>query len=463
MRVNALLRLAAALLSAALLGSCATVRKAPELARPAPEPAPPAPGASAAEAVEAKVQAGDAAGAVAEFERVYGERPAPRDAVLYASLLRQAGRLDRARAVLGEVLAREPRNIDALYALALLEQIEGHDAEDRALLERILAIDPDQPDAAADLGDAKRLAGDRAGARDLFARALWRDPGQRTALLGLGRLAFDEGDFAAAELRCTEAITAHPDLSFAWFERARARMRLDNVAGALSDLDAGLRLEPDFTWALIDRGRLRLSEGRSEEALADFERAEKIDPSSFLAFAHAAGVHYQSGRWVQARDAFAAAVRLNPDYVDAYPLLGEIAWRLGDFAAAAQWYGRAYDRRPREPAYALLSALALKRAGRAPEAVTGLQKALPSIAEASWYRVTAEFLIRPDWDVPLLERIRTEKNEIAKKRMLFYLGMQYFLSGRRQAAATYLIDAASLEREDLPEKRLAAWEVEHAG
>ncbi len=41
--------------------------------------------------------------------------------------------------------------------------------------------------------------------------------------------------------------------------------------------------------------------------------------------------------------------------------------------------------------------------------------------------------------------------------------MQYLLAGRKQAASTYLIEAASLEREDLPEKRLAAWEVEHAG
>jgi len=457
--VPALRALAAGSLLATLLTSCATVRLKPEH-----EPAPPESRAAALESVQARLEAGDAAGAIAEFERVFGEQPpASDDAALYASLLREAARPQRSRRVLEEVLAREPRNTDALYALALLERGDHAEAKERELLERILAIDAEHADAAAAIGDARRLEGDREAARMLFERALRRDPAHPLALLGVGRLAFDAGDFRDAERAFTAAAEAHPELSTAWFERYRARRRLGDDQGALADLDRGLQLEPEFTWGLIDRGRLLLFLGRSEDALADFERAASLDSSNFVAFAHVAAIHYQTRRWAAARLAFATVVKLNPDYTAAYPTLGELAWRLGDYSEAAQWFGRAHERRPQEPAYALLAALSLKRQGEQTRAAATLRELLPGIAKESWCYVTAEFLIRPDWDLPLFERLRSEKNEIVKKRMLFYVGVQYLDMGRRPAGMTYLLEAASLELDDLPEKQLAEWEVEHGG
>ena len=433
---------------AALLASCAT-------ARPAPGPAVGGPAAEAAalDAVSARGNAG-------EFERAFGRQPQTAgDAVLYASLLRQAGRTEESQKVLEDLLAREPRNTDALYALALLQSSPD---KQREILDRILAIDPLHADAAAAVGEASRVGGGRDAARELFERALKSDPAHPLALLGLARLAYDAGDFPGAEQRLTQAVDAHPGLSVAWFERARARRRLGDDQGALADLERGLRLEPDDVWGLIDRGRLLLQHGRADEALADFEHATRADPTNFVPLAHAASLHYQAGRWAQARAAFTAVVRLNPDYTAAYPTLGGLAWRLAEYAEAGDWFAQAWERRRREPAYALLSALALRRAGRESAATAGLAGLLPALPRESWYYTTAEFLVRPEWDVPLLERLRGEKNDVLKKRMLFYLGMQYLLMGRRQAAATYLLEAASLEPDDLPEKQLAAWEMEHA-
>ena len=63
----------------------------------------------------------------------------------------------------------------------------------------------------------------------------------------------------------------------------------------------------------------------------------------------------------------------------------------------------------------------------------------------------------------MINAIRTESNPIAKKRMLFYLGVQYLIIGRRQAGVVYLLEAAQLERDELLEKRLDQWELARRG
>jgi tetratricopeptide (TPR) repeat protein len=446
---------------AALLAACTTAPRPQE--QGAGKPAGPAqPDTAALAVVQSRVEAGDAAGAATAYEKSFGNPQTAADAVLYASLLRAAGRDAEARAVLEAALAREPANADVLYALSMLEQAEGNADRGKDLLARALAADPGHADAAAATGEAERAAGRRAAAADLFARALARDPRQPLALLGVARIAFAAGDYAAAEKGFSAVIDAHPDISTAWFGRALARRRMGNDAGALADYDRGLQLDPESVWDLVDRGRLLLEMGRTAQGQADFERAVALDPGGFVAHVHLAGIHYKAARWAESRREFETSVRLNPEYNAAYSTLGELCWRLADPAAAAKWYRQAYERRPQEPAYALLAAVALRRSGKAADAIELLRPVAAAIARESWYHVAAEYLMRPDWDTPVMDHLRNERNETAKKRLLFYLGVEYLAIGRKQAALTYLLDAASLEGDQFPEKQLASWEVEHA-
>lgn len=70
-----------------------------------------------------------------------------------------AGRLDEARAILDEVLTRQPDNPDALHLLGLVRFAQGRTEEGAALLGRALDKAPDFAAAQGNLSVMLRLMG----------------------------------------------------------------------------------------------------------------------------------------------------------------------------------------------------------------------------------------------------------------------------------------------------------------
>ena len=458
-------RLSSALALALTLGGCAGVERTTRV--PPQEKAPPEAAPEVERvleglaAVEEKLAGGDAAGAVTAYEKALsGDLTHADEAVVYAALLREAGNPAKARAVLTEVLGEKPESPELLFALASLAASEGKDEEQVALLRRAARADPGLADAAAALGEIALRQGASEEAVGLFEQALESDPRHVVALTGMGKIRHSAGSFREAEGLFSLVIDAEPRLASGYLDRSRTRRRLGNLEGALADLSQAVELEPDYYWGRIDRGRLLLLLGRDDEALADFRVAARIEPGNFVSYVYLAGVHFGRKRWEEAGAAFERVRELRPDYQQTYPALGEIHYRGERWYEAAEAFITGFEHAPAELHLLLLAAVALKRGGDEQVAREFLRDNLPHVPPSGWLRTTAEYLIRPDYDLPMLAGIRGETNEIARRRMLFYLGSQFALLGRPRAAFTYFLEAAELEREDLLEKRLADWEVE---
>jgi tetratricopeptide (TPR) repeat protein len=377
------------------------------------------------------------------------------DQLLAARLCLQTGRPEEARRWLTVLQAQTPGDSDAelLYLLYVLEYQEGNSESAEAYLGAALEANPRHSEALAARGRLYQEAGSPEEARRDYAAALESDPDHLEALLGTAQLLFDRERYSEALACLDRAVRAAPQFPFAYQDRARVRSALGDPAGALEDLNTAVLMEPDYYWSRLDRGRLLLRLGRQEAAGLDFERAIKLDPDIFLAYVYSAGIHEERREYSQAIDDYETLLRLRPDYFFALESLGVLYYSTGQWRSSARRFEAAFDNSWDEPSYALLSALARRQAGSDPAEF--LHSRLVKIKEDSWAYPLARYLAGESSEAAILARVQREEDELARARMLFYVGCSFLSEGRSPAALVYLSTAAEKLPPHWAETRIA--------
>lgn len=129
-----------------------------------------------------------------------------------AQILREAGRLADAHAVLAAGLANQPDQPELLYEIALLADKLGRHAELEARLRRLIEIRPDHAHAYNALGYALAERNERLGeARELIERALELAPDDPFILDSKGWVLFRQGQTSAALEVLSQAFGMRPD------------------------------------------------------------------------------------------------------------------------------------------------------------------------------------------------------------------------------------------------------------
>jgi protein O-GlcNAc transferase len=298
-----------------------------------------------------------------------------------AKALHRMGRIAEAEAVYRSVLARNPREFDALHLLGLIRYQQGRPSEAHALLSQAIKLRPRSPQALSVLMasllalgrlDEALAACDRLiaiDARDIdalfnrgvvlsrlrrfadallaFDKVLARDPGSVDAL-------FERGNVLAALSRFGEAATSYEAL----LQRAPAHFgaltnlgnaleRLGRYVEALASYDRLLAARPNDVNALSNRGITLKNLGRYDEAMASCERALTIDPNSIAALITRGNVLAKLARYEEALASFDRAVAIDPRDVDALNNRGFALTQLRRFGEALATFDRALTIDPR--------------------------------------------------------------------------------------------------------------------
>jgi tetratricopeptide (TPR) repeat protein len=442
----------AALAAASLLFSCIAPARAPEkVAAEAEIPY---------QSMAASLATGNPDKALQDYEAAVKSRPQARETrLLHARLLILAGKLEEAREELDLLIGEDARDAGALYNLSVLEGLRGNRKAQKELLLRTVEADPVHADALAALGDLALEAKDPASAHEYFSRALGRDGNSIIALMGEGALQSAAREYGKAAELFTRAIQVQPDFPFAYVDRARARRAQGDTAGAIADLSAAVHLDPGYSWNYLDRGKLYLQSGNSPEALQDFTMAVQLDPGLVEGYALRAELLYRGFRDREALPDYEKLVSLRPDYYFAYEPLGVLYMLAGAYEKSARAFREALRFEEDEFSYALLAALALRRAGKARDALDLLQSVVPRIPRDFWQYEAARFLMDPATDYPLTSRADKERNRTARARMLYYLAAVYLAGDKTRAALSYLLEIENTSPAASPETRLAAGEL----
>lgn len=146
-----------------------------------------------------------------------------------AEALRASGKSQEARREIEQLGAQVESSAAALTARGLIAADLGHPvAESVAAFEKALTIDPGHAEALFALGVINDRLGNDAEARDCYERSLKRYPQSVGALLNLGIMFEDDDDFTRAQQCYRRILEVYPD-----HPRARLFLRDSSASGDL--------------------------------------------------------------------------------------------------------------------------------------------------------------------------------------------------------------------------------------
>ena len=240
--------------------------------------------------VNAKLDAGDAEGAISILRQVIQAKPQWADArITLGRILLIRGDAAGASEQFAEAVRLAPDDFDALYGLGYLKANQGAPTEAIPLFLRAIELRPSSVEAHYNLGSAYLAEGKFPAAATEFQKAVSVSASFFLAQEGLGAALLAAREPAQAIAPLTRAFELRPDSPAAARLLARAQREqggqreADELLSKAADLEA--REERRVTAAReLDAGMRRLTQGDEKGALADFREAVRQAPD--LAEAH---------------------------------------------------------------------------------------------------------------------------------------------------------------------------------
>jgi tetratricopeptide (TPR) repeat protein/ADP-heptose:LPS heptosyltransferase len=208
-----------------------------------------------------------------------------------------------------EVLRIDPRNVDALYYIALVACHEGQFKQGLELGRRALEVGPPQARVHNLIGKAHDRLGDSLEAAKSYDAALKLDPDFAEAHGNRANLLAAAGMNKEALAEFSRAIALDPKSVPDLVNRGAVLEQMGRTEEALKDYDAAIALDENLSAAhanrantLKDLGLMDLGRGRSttphfDAAIASYDQAIKLDPQMHEAHAARGHIKLMLGDW----------------------------------------------------------------------------------------------------------------------------------------------------------------------
>lgn len=215
----------------------------------------------------------------------------------YASYVRAAGQLSRARDVSGvdsaivsfhESIARDSTFAAAYGGLTSAQVRRFRVAFDPGAIDlaeaaaaRALALDAGtEPAVRTALGELYRATGRSQLAAESFRSVLSHEPRKFDALVGLGWSLYSLNETAAAETTFWKLTTVHPGVWSAWANRGAFESRIGRLQEARRSFRETVRLAPGYARGYASLGGVEQQLGLPDSAAASYQRSIAIEPTA---------------------------------------------------------------------------------------------------------------------------------------------------------------------------------------
>lgn len=283
--------------------------------------------------------------ALIDSERLGPAGLAARDRL--AALHAARGDTDRALELVAEVLAKSPRDDDALF---LRGNIMLAQRNPRAAISDLRAVLRDQPNAVGvlrTLARAHLANGEPAIAEETLRNAAEANPKDPALQLEFAQLLIELGKAAQAQPILAALVKAHPQNTDALDAQFRVGMLTKDYATAKADAEALVAMRPKSAAAYLYEGKVAEAENRNSDAIAIYAKAVEAQPDAFEP------LQDEMRLLVAAKRADEAMRRLN-DLAARYPsnplgpdAEGELLLRDGKVQEAREEFKKAIARAPK--------------------------------------------------------------------------------------------------------------------
>jgi tetratricopeptide (TPR) repeat protein len=245
-------------------------------------------------------------------------------------------------------IAQAPNDANALTLLGSVDVKLSQWKEAKAVLGQVLALRPDDVPSLLEAGHCDLELGNDQAAIDTLNRALHLDPTQVIAHFYLSRAYAGLGNSAEAQHQVELHHKMMDQLSFVpSFEssgqdhviRAQARQYLtegreEQARELFLDTFKGQRVTLGNAYVFV--GKLYLYMGRDADGLRNLQHALQIEPAVRGAHTYEGILALKQGQLDKAENEFKAELANDPNYQIAIAEMGEVRYRQGRWAEAAQ-------------------------------------------------------------------------------------------------------------------------------
>ncbi len=313
----------------------------------------------------------------------------PREQFLRALQAMQQGRLDDCEQLVDQLIALNPREVNAQRLRAQCELSRGATAAAAARLQRVVAIAADYAEGWSDLGRAQQQLGDSAAAVISWRRALTINPKLGSAARALQAELQAQGDSAGAA-----AVAAQRPSRSA---RAQTLRELRPLLADSASRDqqqrgeqlaiAALQADPLNQGVALLLFKRAIATNRAEWAEQIAGRLTAALPELGRWWLQLATALSRQDKLEQAEQACQRALEVTPSWPEALLLQGSLASKDNRFERALCCFEAVLAQRPEQVAALSQRATTLKTLGRSDEAIADYRRCLaldPSCGEAAW-------------------------------------------------------------------------------
>jgi protein O-GlcNAc transferase len=231
--------------------------------------------------------------------------------------LHQAGRLDQAADLYGEIIRKHPANFVALHYLGMVEANRGNIDRAKSLMSRSLSIEPANIQFIENYATILFQAADYKSALQIAKTGLHLNHA-RISLLYISAISlFKLQRVREAIGQFDRLLLIEPNHIAAINERGSALAEIKEYDAALSCFDKVLGFQPEYAEAYLNKGNVLGVLKRYDEAIAAYGKALAIKPDFPAAWVGYGNVLVELRKYDGAMSAFDKALALQPDLFEA--------------------------------------------------------------------------------------------------------------------------------------------------
>lgn len=250
---------------------------------------------------------------------------------------------DDAKKRFDAVLAKDPKNMAALLAVAELRARAGGSTDEvAALIQKAIAANPTEPLPRVVLISHWLRANNARNAVAAGQEALAAMPGRPEILQALGRAQLAAGDTRGALESYNRRAQLQSTSPAPLLQVAEAQMAAKDKEAALKTLHKALSMKPDMLEAQRGIVMLEADAGRTAQAVAMAREVQKQRPNEAAGYVFEGDAHAHRKSWAEAAAAYRAGLKHTPSAELATKLYAALA--AGGNAREADQFAASWNR-----------------------------------------------------------------------------------------------------------------------
>ncbi|MBM0743085.1 FkbM family methyltransferase [Phormidium sp. CLA17] len=246
----------------------------------------------------------------------------------------QSGNLVEAEAVYRQIIQQDPRQVEALFWLALLADQAGRSQDSINCYEQVLTLQPNSAETHGNLGSVLLKLDRVEEAIAHHRQALALIPNNAKAHYNLAIALYEQKQDQEAIVLYQQAIVLQPDYANAHHNLGMTLHRQAKPEEAIACYRQAVQLEPNHASAHNSLAVALYQQNKLDEAIEHYQQAIAIYPGYVNAHDNLGIALKQQGKLEDAAIHFQQAIAFNPSYANAYINLGNAMRELGRFNEA---------------------------------------------------------------------------------------------------------------------------------